>query len=224
MCIVWPCALSVEAYAQAGREVEVPRLHCPSCGRTLASSSGHWRFVRVIARPHLVWLSHGRCRRCASSHTLLPSFLLARRVDPVAVIGGALERVVGTGEAMQRVAQDIGVPHSTVRDWCRRFRCQAAVLAAGLAALVVECGGDAPPWQPTTTAPAAALNAVAMLRDELTTPVVSGGDAVGWELAGLVCGGELLCVATSPRWATAAGRSFMPPHPSTLTEELPHAP
>src|SRR5260370_500437 len=31
MAIVWPCPLTIDAYADAGRAAEVPRPDCPSC-------------------------------------------------------------------------------------------------------------------------------------------------------------------------------------------------
>jgi len=31
MSIVWPCPLTVDAYASMGRAVQVPRPDCPSC-------------------------------------------------------------------------------------------------------------------------------------------------------------------------------------------------
>ena len=43
MAIVWPCPLSVDAYAAAGRRVEFPRPECPSCGGPMVFWSGYRR-------------------------------------------------------------------------------------------------------------------------------------------------------------------------------------
>jgi len=53
MSIVWPCPLTVDEYAAAGRAVRVPRPDCPACPGPVVFWSGYWRQVR--------WL--GRCRR-----------------------------------------------------------------------------------------------------------------------------------------------------------------
>ena len=46
MAILWPCQLSVEAYAAAGKEVAVPRQRCPTCGSLMIFRSGYRRCVR----------------------------------------------------------------------------------------------------------------------------------------------------------------------------------
>src|SRR6266511_893258 len=83
------------------------------------------------------------CRGCRVSHALLPAFVLARRLDAVAAIGAGLAWAVG-GRGMRPIAAALGVPHSTARDWRRRFRARAPTLVAGLAALAVELAGSVP--------------------------------------------------------------------------------
>src|SRR5258707_14012767 len=51
MAIVWPCPLTVDAYADAGREVEVPRPDCPSCAGPVVFWSGYRRYVRSAPVP-----------------------------------------------------------------------------------------------------------------------------------------------------------------------------
>jgi hypothetical protein len=153
---------------------------------------------------------------------LLPSFLLRRRLDPAPVIGAAVSLVVTGARGTRRAAEEAGVPHTTVRDWCRRFQARAELLVAGLSALVVECGGQlsAPP---SPSLPRAAEEAVHALGHRLA-PVVGGGKVGPWELSGLVCGGDLLGTTTSPPWATASGRPFIAPQLSPPTEERSHGP
>jgi hypothetical protein len=70
----------------------------------------------------------GRCREsaCGATHVLLPDVCLARRQAAVEVIGEALLST----EGYRRVAERLGVPAETVRDWRRRFRLCAAAIAA----------------------------------------------------------------------------------------------
>jgi transposase-like protein len=69
---------------------------------------------------------------------LLPDFLLERRLDEVAVIGQVLALSIVSGLGMRPVAERLGVPMTTARDWRRRFRVNALVLATGLVALAVH--------------------------------------------------------------------------------------
>ena len=50
MSIVWPCPLTVDAYASMGRAVKVPRPQCPSCLVPVVFWSGYWRHVRWLGR------------------------------------------------------------------------------------------------------------------------------------------------------------------------------
>ena len=47
MAIVWPCPVSVDAYAAAGRGVQVPRPDCLACGAAMTFWSGYWRHLRA---------------------------------------------------------------------------------------------------------------------------------------------------------------------------------
>ena len=160
VAIVWPCSSSVEEYAAAGRAVRVPRVDCPDCGRPMGLWSGYERYLR-LGRVHRVWVRRAKCRPCRVTHALVPSFVLLRRLDAVEVIGVALERAVA-GAGLRPVAAGLDVPHTTARDWRRRFRARAPALAVGLAALVVELGGaapalpagsESPPWPPSGRPP-----------------------------------------------------------------------
>ena len=103
MAMIWPCGLSVEAYAAAGKDVVVPRATCGTCGRPMAFWSGYWRSVRdgIVLR---IWVKRCRCRPCRSSDALLPSFCLLRRLDSVEVAGPAL-MAVAAGAGTRRVAR-----------------------------------------------------------------------------------------------------------------------
>ena len=208
VAIVWSCSSSVEAYATAGRAVDVPRPDCPDCGRAMGWWSGYERYVRA-GRVHRVWVRRAKCRPCRATHALLPSFALLRRLDVVEVIGSALERVLA-GAGLRPVAGVLDVPHTTARDWRRRFRAHAPVLVAGLAALAVELGASAAKL--AVDAEAGALGALGVVWDRVRRRL--GPAAPGrWQLAALVSGGAWLASTTRPPWAGLGGRRWMPPVP-----------
>jgi hypothetical protein len=138
--IVWACRQDAEAYAAAGREVEVPRPRCPACGQPMIFWSGYWHFARQAAGRF--WVRRAKCMGCWVSHALLPSFALVRRLDEARVVGRALAGVVA-GRGMRPLAWELGVPHETLRGWRRRYRARSPGLTAGFAALAVSLGGPA---------------------------------------------------------------------------------
>ena len=145
VAIVWPCLLSVDEYVALGRDVEVPRPECPGCAGAMSFWSGYERSVRCGGPCLKLWVRRARCVPCRASHALLPSFCLVGRLDVVEVIGEAVAAVVvGVGVGVRTVAARLNVPHTTARDWVRRFLRRAGLLAAGFAAVVVEVSGLAP--------------------------------------------------------------------------------
>ncbi len=97
----------------------------------LAPWGGYWRWVRGRSTGRL-WIRRGRCSRCRRSHALLPDFLLERRLDEVEVIGHALALGIAGGFGMRSVADRLGIPMTTAREWRRRFQLRAPALAAAL--------------------------------------------------------------------------------------------
>ena len=75
VAIVWPSPLDVDAYAAAGRDVDVPRPDCPACGRTMIFWAGYQRDVRV-GSVRRIWVRRAKCVGCAVSHALVPAFCL----------------------------------------------------------------------------------------------------------------------------------------------------
>lgn len=210
IAIVWPCAMDVESYEAAGRKVGGPRRACPDCGGPLIYWSGYRRFVRGLERVHRIWIRRCRCRVCARSHALIPSFLLVRRYDPAGVIGAALARSI-SGMGMRNVAAVLDLPHTTVRDWRWRFRARAPVLAAGFGSLAVVLGG--PALQLSANAEVGALEALAGAWGRAR--IRFGGSVPGpFDFASVVSGGALLATNTTPPWAGLLGGSWMPPVPT----------
>ena len=116
----------VEADLAAGRLV------CPRCG---AGVLGGWgcarlRKVRTLEGVRRLRPRRGRCRelRCRATHVLLPDVCLAQRRYVAEVIGEALLSV--GREGYRRAGERLGVPGETVRDWRRRFRSRAELVAA----------------------------------------------------------------------------------------------
>jgi len=177
----------VAEYAAAGKRVAVPEQACPRCGARLHGWSGYLRWLRHDGE-HRIFVRRGRCARCRATHTLLPDFVHARRLDAVEVIGTALE-AMHAGEGMRRVAGRLGLPHATVRDWRRRHRARAPALLARLAALAIAAGADL--RELPADVEAAALHALEALWAQVRRRFADLAPAP-WRLWNLVCGGEAL--------------------------------
>ena len=198
MAIVWPTELDVDGYVAAGREVEVPRPDCPGCRQPMPFWGWYERDVRASAEV-IHRLSVRRARCCERTHALLPGFVTWGRLDAVEVIGVAVERMCG-GVGMRRVAEGLGLKHTTVRDWRRRFARRAELLAVGFCRFCVAVGGVAPRLSglPEAVAVAAIQAAWAVARRRF-------GDGVGsvWRLANAVVGTHLLSPNMDAPWSAA---------------------
>lgn len=208
VAIVWPCSLRVDEYEAAGREVDVPRQNCPSCAKPMIFWSGYSRNVRD-GNDRLIWVRRSRCVPCGVSHCLLPAFCLLRRAYSAEVIGPAVAAIVD-GALTREVAKAADFPYATVRDWRRRHRDRAPVLAAGFAAVAIELGAIA--FQLAARAESAALEALgwawATARRRFGTAV-----AAMWRFWALVSGGEALSTTTHPPWLFVGERRLIPPVP-----------
>lgn len=194
MAIVWPCSLSVDEYRAGGRRVEVPRPGCPGCALPMSFWSGYERSVRCGGACLRLWVRRARCAPCGASHALVPSFCLVGRLDVVEVIGEVVAAVAG-GEGVRPVAVRRDIPHTTARDWVRRFARRAAMLAVGLSAVVVEVSGVAPVLavEPVGRALGAISSAFDAVRSR-AGPALPGL----WPFAAVVTGGRLLAANSDP--------------------------
>ena len=208
VAIVWPCTLSVETYAAAGKNVEVPRPECPSCLEPMVFWSGYSRFVRHEGVAHRIWVPRGFCGPCGGTHALLPAFASRNRLDSIETIGTAVESVVSGVGGVRPAARRLGVPHSTARGWLRSFGHRARALGVSFAALTVELGGAAltplsDPLRHALGAMTAAWSAACAL---------PGWLAVGtWRFSSSVCGGTLVATNTNSLYLIVGKRRFMPP-------------
>jgi hypothetical protein len=141
-----------------------------------------------------IWIRRGWCKRCGHSQALLPSFLFARRLYEGRVIGAALERAAD-GCGARTIAQQLALPHTTVRDWWRRMRASTPVLLASLLALATSL--DPAPVMLVMDGVAAVVEAVgcawqrAQQRLGQRTPD-------RWAFWSLISGGLALAPHTSP--------------------------
>ena len=210
MAIVWPCTLPVDAYAAAGRSVEVPRADCPDCSEPMGFWSGYFRFVRQERSCQKIWVPRGRCVTCSKTHALLPAFCTLNRLDATESIGEVISWVVRGSSGVRPAAEGLGVPHTTARGWVRRFSANSRRLAVAFAALCVDLGEDAP--TPVSEPMAFALGAIAAAwRAACALP---GWLVVHpWRFCSSVCGGSLLATNTNSPWLVFGKRRFMPPVP-----------
>lgn len=186
----------------------VARQDCPDCGEAMTFCSGYARKVRHH-EDRSIWVRRNKCVPCGRSHSLLPGFCLLGRLYSAEIIGAALASIVA-GTLTREVADQGDIPYTTVREWRRRHRSRASVLAAGFAALAVELGGPAP--QLSALAERAALEAFAaawVAARARFGPGVAGR----WRFWGLVSGGQVLATTTSPPWLSVGGRRLIPPVP-----------
>jgi hypothetical protein len=142
MSMVWPCPLTVDAYASMGRAVRVPRPECPSCLVPVVFWSGYWRHVRRRERERKIFIPRVRCRACGVTHAMLPAFVLVRRLDAAEPVGAVIGQVACGACGVRRAAAAAGVPHTTARGWVRRFAARAGELAVSFSALAAELGGE----------------------------------------------------------------------------------
>jgi hypothetical protein len=206
LSIVWRCRLDVSAYLALGQQIEVGEHVCPECGQQLGGWSGYWRWVRGSGTDRL-WIRRKRCSRCRRSHALLPDFLLERRLDEVEVIGRALALNIAGGLGMRPVAEQLGVPMTTARDWRRRFRLNALVLASALVALAVRVD-PTPVLLSGTDHERVALEALGASWQRAHSRF--GQRLPGlWRFCSLISGGRALGTNRSPPFARRSGADWM---------------
>ncbi len=204
--IVWACSSSLSSYVAAGKQIAVPAQSCPGCQRRLTWWAGYWRWARGLGTQRL-WIRRGRCSRCRRSHALLPDFLLERRLDHVEVIGQALALSIASGLGMRAVAERLGVPMTTARDWRRRFRVHALVLATALVALAVHLDPQAVRLS-ATDHETAALESLGAAWQRARTRF---GERVPglWRFWSVISGGHALGTNRSPPFPPRSGADWM---------------
>jgi Homeodomain-like domain len=115
------------------------------------------------------------CAGCGVSRVLLPDSMLRRRQYGVEVIWAALLAAVRQ-QPWNKVAAELGVPYTTVREWLRRFARRADRVHAWLCGLLPRLVDD-PVWPAgTATAAGDALAVLGALHQQMPGrwPVVAG--------------------------------------------------
>jgi hypothetical protein len=184
---------AVEADLAAGRLV------CPRC---LAGVLGGWgcsrlREVRTSVGVRRLRPRRGRCRErsCRATHVLLPDLCLARRRYVAVVIGAAL---LSMGrEGYRRAGERLGVPGETVRDWRRRFRARAELIAAHF--LRWGRALDAT-WDPLAGRGSPAADAIEAIGVCTRAASLRLQRRAPWSWVSALTAGGLLAVNTSPPW------------------------
>jgi hypothetical protein len=169
---------------------------CPSCEGTLCRwGFARWPTLRGPDGPVALRPRRARCRSCRSTHVLLPDALLVRRVDTAEVIGAALAYAATSGVGHRRVAERVGRPCSTVRDWLRRFRDVAVRAAAHFAVWANHFDPMLAPIEPAGSTVADAIEAIGVAARAATLRL---GSRPVWSLASVLTVGGLLANTNSP--------------------------
>ena len=181
----------VEADLAAGR------LLCPRCR---AGVLGGWgcarlRWLRTREGERRLRPRRGRCceSACGATHVLLPDVCLARRQAAVEVIGEALL----SAEGYRPVAERLGVPAETVRDWRQRFRSRAEAVVAHFLRWARALDGSLDPPVPAGSLLADALGAIGVCTRVATLVL---GHREPWSWVSALTAGGLLAINTNPPW------------------------
>ena len=202
----------MSSYVSAGQQVVVPAQRCPACRRQLVGWGGYWRWLRAPLLVERIWIRRGRCAGCRRSHALLPDLLLVRRLDGVTVIGTALALKLVHGVGLRPIAEQLGVPHTTVRSWWQRFRARSPTLLSVCTRLAVALDGA--PVEMHTVGERAALDALSIAWQRAHTRFGAHfGGGSGWMFWSRISGGLGLGTHTTSPWAGPPGADWMRPSP-----------
>ena len=175
-------------------------LACPSCaGRLRPWGHARERVVRHRGDQERRRPRRSRCGRCALTHVLLGEDCLLRRRDCAEVIGAALT-AKATGQGHRRIAADLGLIASTVRNWLRRFADGAEAIRSFFTVLAHDLDPLLGPLAPSGSAFADAVEAIAAAA---RSAVGRLGPRPPWSFSAAASGGRLLSNTNCP-WAGAA--------------------
>lgn len=145
----------------ADTELVAGALSCPTCDQPLrAWGYARRRVVRGPDGPLSLRPRRARCRRCQTTHVLLPAQILHRRCASVDVIGTALLASL-SGQGHRTIAEVLALPADTVRGWLRRARSNSEWLRQQGTIWAYQLDSELPPLQDQPTALGRALDALA---------------------------------------------------------------
>jgi transposase-like protein len=140
--------MMIEVFDTAAARYALARrkLPCPECGTALRPwGRARARTVRELGGGLLtVRPDRARCTGCRVTHVVLDAGLLPRRAYTAAVAGQALV-AAARGRGHRLIAQQLAVPHGTVRGWIRRARGSVGRLREAGVRAVVALNPDALP-------------------------------------------------------------------------------
>lgn len=162
---------------------------CPGCGGVLRPwGHARRRVLRGDPPGEAIRPRRARCKSCLVSQVLLPDRCLARRRDPVEVIGSAVAAKV-SGEGHRRIAARTGIPATTVRGWLRRFATAAERIRGHFTAWAYRLDALQGPINPAGSVVADAVEAIGVAARAAT---LRFGPRPAWGWASAMSGGWLL--------------------------------
>lgn len=186
----------------AAADLAAGALACPRWG--CEGRLGPWgharpRWVRIApSRRESHRPRRARCRSCGRTQVLVWARSHPRRVDAVETVGAALLASV-SGLSDRAVAEQLGLPATTVRDWLRRARVNANAVQAEATAAVLALDANVTRIEPVGSA----------LGDMLTTVGIAasaarrrfGPIAPTWQLATVITGAGILAARPPRKWS-----------------------
>jgi len=138
-----------------------------------------------------------RCRRCARTQVLASTRSYPRRPDTVETVGAVLLAAVG-GLGHRRVAEQVGLPATTVRGWLRRARVNSEAVRVDATVAVHAFDPLAGPLAPTGSALGDMLDAVG--RAVAAAIARLGPVAAPWQYAVALTNAAILAPTPRPVW------------------------
>jgi hypothetical protein len=180
--------------------------------RQLVGWGGYWRWLRAPLLVERIWIRRGRCAVCRRSHALLPDLALVRRLDVVTVIGTGIGLKVADGLGLRLIAEQLDVPHTTLRAWWQRFRATSPKLLNECLAMAVSLSGAAVDVRSVGERAALEVLGVAWQRAHMRFGVSIGSSV--WGFWSWISGGLALGTHTTSPWAAMGGTDWMRASPS----------
>jgi hypothetical protein len=148
-----------------------------------------------------------RCRQCDRTHVFIPVRAFPRRTDSIETVWAALA-AAAQGLGHRKVAEQVGVPATTVRGWLRRARANSDIIANRARIFRSDLERYKPDHLPKFDTPLACMvhtvadAACAWKRRFGTTPPVPGLTGTLQQIASFITGGWLLIanVPLSKQW------------------------
>ena len=169
------------------------RLSCACAGRLAPWGHARPRVVRhqdghhVSSRPRRVI-----CTSCRRTHVLVPPASLPRRRDAIETVGAALLKAAG-GHGHRVIADQLGLPPSTVRNWLRRARRRAEHLRGQAVRALFALGAEVRDTEPRATPLADAVEALGLAASAVVRRFGWTGTSP-WRIIAAISGGLLLAL------------------------------